>query len=173
RPRSRGPCRSHRCSHSRRCRGDAHKRAHSVSTPRLRGPHAGALDRVDLAGSARRLGRRSREGDAAHCSESESARAAGQTSSRCALYEVWHSKACLPFRFISSYPLSRREQLAYVPAAKFSMTLMVLDLSPLAAHLNESLTSFRLATKVAISFHPSLRSHCSPLLKIFFKKQLT
>ncbi|KAJ7476808.1 hypothetical protein FB451DRAFT_1397043 [Mycena latifolia] len=88
----------------------------------------GVLNRVDLAGSERRCG----------------ASVASRRLRVCALQEVRHSK----LTYISAAKLAERElddARAY---------LMVLNLSPLAAHLNESPTSLRFATKVrARSLH--------------------
>ncbi|KAJ7444174.1 hypothetical protein FB451DRAFT_1568459 [Mycena latifolia] len=98
-------------------------------TLRIHAPHAhaGALNLVDLAGSARRLGAR----PGAHVP-----------------YRKLDTKVYLRFRFLSSSIPAFDARGADIPLIDDRLQ-MVLNLSPLAAHLNASLTSLRFATKVS------------------------
>ncbi|KAJ7604986.1 P-loop containing nucleoside triphosphate hydrolase protein, partial [Roridomyces roridus] len=123
-------------------------RSHSVFTLRIRGVHSGGeqervgtLNLVDLAGSER-LGRMGREEKGERLKETQNI-----NRSLSALGDVVAalgsgSGAHVPYRN------SKLTYLLQNSLSGNSKTLMVLNLSPLAAHLNESLTSLRFATKV-------------------------
>ncbi|KAJ7688187.1 P-loop containing nucleoside triphosphate hydrolase protein [Mycena rosella] len=128
-------------------------RSHSVFTLRVRGAHAsgegarlGTLNLVDLAGSERlaTLGLGGSVGGAGgeRLKETQSI-----NRSLSALGDV---VAALGSGAGAHVPY-RNSKLTYLLQNSLSgnsKTLMVLNLSPLAAHLNESLTSLRFATKV-------------------------
>ncbi|KAJ7476779.1 hypothetical protein FB451DRAFT_1397005 [Mycena latifolia] len=144
RPRSGGPRRCARCSRRRRRRGDAH----SVFTPRIHGTHVGgvgALNLADLpvAGSERGSGR-----------DVVAARRA------CALSEL-EGAAPLPLhtRFRGTTDVERLTYLLQNSLSGNSKTLMVLNLSPLAARLNESLMSLRFSTKIPRNSSSEITEH--------------
>ncbi|KAF7345682.1 Kinesin-like protein [Mycena venus] len=129
-------------------------RSHSVFTLRIRGTHAsgeggrlGTLNLVDLAGSERlaTLGHglgSSVAGGGERLKETQSI-----NRSLSALGDVVAALGSGPGAHVP-YRNSKLTYLLQNSLSGNSKTLMVLNLSPLAAHLNESLTSLRFATKV-------------------------
>ncbi|KAF7317717.1 Kinesin-like protein [Mycena kentingensis (nom. inval.)] len=130
-------------------------RSHSVFTLRIRGVQAdgtervGTLNLVDLAGSERLASLNHHQG--ASLGQSTTAERLKETQninkSLSALGDVIAALgngggAHVPYRN------SKLTYLLQNSLSGNSKTLMVLNLSPLAAHLNESLTSLRFATKV-------------------------
>ncbi|KAJ7743722.1 kinesin-domain-containing protein [Mycena maculata] len=133
-------------------------RSHSVFTLRIRGTHAGgeeervgALNLVDLAGSERlatvghgQLGASTNGGGGGgeRLKETQSI-----NRSLSALGDVVAALGSGPGAHVP-YRNSKLTYLLQNSLSGNSKTLMVLNLSPLAAHLSESLTSLRFATKV-------------------------
>ncbi|KAJ7483610.1 P-loop containing nucleoside triphosphate hydrolase protein [Mycena latifolia] len=126
-------------------------RSHSVFTLRIRGTHAsgegervGALNLVDLAGSERlaTLGLGASVAGGERLKETQSI-----NRSLSALGDVVAALGSGPGAHVP-YRNSKLTYLLQNSLSGNSKTLMVLNLSPLAAHLNESLTSLRFATKV-------------------------
>ncbi|KAH7094016.1 kinesin-domain-containing protein [Auriculariales sp. MPI-PUGE-AT-0066] len=124
-------------------------RSHSVFTLRIAGVNnatgercEGALNLVDLAGSER-LNASGAAGDKDRLKETQSInRSLSALGDVIAALGQGGEKAHIPYRnskltYLLQYSLSGN-----------SKTLMMLNLSPLAAHLNESLCSLRFATKV-------------------------
>ncbi|KAK6977723.1 kinesin-like protein [Favolaschia claudopus] len=144
-------------------------RSHSVFTLRIRGVHAGGeqarvgtLNLVDLAGSERlgalghHMGAGSGSGSGAGLGASvmgggERGERLKETQSinrsLSALGDVVAALGSGPGAHVP-YRNSKLTYLLQNSLSGNSKTLMVLNLSPLAAHLNESLTSLRFATKV-------------------------
>ncbi|CAK5273470.1 unnamed protein product [Mycena citricolor] len=126
-------------------------RSHSVFTLRIRGVHdngeaerLGTLNLVDLAGSERlaSLGLGHSVAGSERLKETQSI-----NKSLSALGDVIAALGNGP----GSHVPYRNSKLTYLLQNSLSgnsKTLMVLNLSPLSAHLNESLTSLRFATKV-------------------------
>ncbi|KAJ6579097.1 kinesin-domain-containing protein [Mycena vulgaris] len=126
-------------------------RSHSVFTLRIRGTHAsgegerlGTLNLVDLAGSERlaTLGLGASVAGGERLKETQSI-----NRSLSALGDVVAALGSGPGAHVP-YRNSKLTYLLQNSLSGNSKTLMVLNLSPLAAHLNESLTSLRFATKV-------------------------
>ncbi|KAJ7022667.1 kinesin-domain-containing protein [Mycena alexandri] len=125
-------------------------RSHSVFTLRIRGVHEskreermGTLNLVDLAGSER-LG--AAGGGGGHSGE-RLKETQSINRSLSALGDVVAALGSGPGAHVP-YRNSKLTYLLQNSLSGNSKTLMVLNLSPLAAHLNESLTSLRFATKV-------------------------
>ncbi|KAI0045820.1 kinesin-domain-containing protein [Auriscalpium vulgare] len=126
-------------------------RSHSVFTLRIRGTNAltgeacsGALNLVDLAGSER-LNASGAGSDKERLKETQSI-----NKSLSALGDVIAALGEKSEKGDKHIPY-RNSKLTYLLQNSLSgnsKTLMVLNLSPLAAHLNESLCSLRFATKV-------------------------
>ncbi|KAF7296405.1 Kinesin-like protein [Mycena chlorophos] len=142
-------------------------RSHSVFTLRIRGvqnpsqpggevvERIGTLNLVDLAGSERLAALNHHQGAAAGLGQSTNGAAVQErlketqniNRSLSALGDVIAALGNGP----GSHVPYRNSKLTYLLQNSLSgnsKTLMVLNLSPLAAHLNESLTSLRFATKV-------------------------
>ncbi|KAJ6552820.1 P-loop containing nucleoside triphosphate hydrolase protein [Mycena capillaripes] len=126
-------------------------RSHSVFTLRIRGTHTsgegarlGTLNLVDLAGSERlaTLGLGASVAGGERLKETQSI-----NRSLSALGDVIAALGGGPGAHVP-YRNSKLTYLLQNSLSGNSKTLMVLNLSPLAAHLNESLTSLRFATKV-------------------------
>ncbi|KAJ7088855.1 kinesin-domain-containing protein [Mycena belliarum] len=126
-------------------------RSHSVFTLRIRGTHAsgeadrmGTLNLVDLAGSERlaTLGLGASVAGGERLKETQNI-----NRSLSALGDVVAALGSGPGAHVP-YRNSKLTYLLQNSLSGNSKTLMVLNLSPLAAHLNESLTSLRFATKV-------------------------
>ncbi|KAJ7230232.1 C-terminal kinesin [Mycena pura] len=126
-------------------------RSHSVFTLRIRGTHAageaermGTLNLVDLAGSERlaTLGLGASVAGAERLKETQNI-----NRSLSALGDVIAALGNGPGAHVP-YRNSKLTYLLQNSLSGNSKTLMVLNLSPLEAHLNESLTSLRFATKV-------------------------
>ncbi|KAJ6507742.1 P-loop containing nucleoside triphosphate hydrolase protein [Mycena vitilis] len=139
-------------------------RSHSVFTLKIRGTHSsgegtrvGTLNLVDLAGSERlaSVGHGSAQGGlgasvmgGAAVANERLKETQNINRSLSALGDVI---AALGERGPGAHVPYRNSKLTYLLQNSLSgnsKTLMVLNLSPLAAHLNESLTSLRFATKV-------------------------
>ncbi|KAJ7643404.1 P-loop containing nucleoside triphosphate hydrolase protein [Mycena polygramma] len=141
-------------------------RSHSVFTLKIRGTHSsgegarvGTLNLVDLAGSERlaSVGHGSAQGLGASVMGAGMGAAVAnerlketQSINR-SLSALGDVIAALGERGPGAHVPYRNSKLTYLLQNSLSgnsKTLMVLNLSPLAAHLNESLTSLRFATKV-------------------------
>ncbi|KAJ6606910.1 P-loop containing nucleoside triphosphate hydrolase protein [Mycena sp. CBHHK59/15] len=144
-------------------------RSHSVFTLRIRGTHAsgegermGTLNLVDLAGSERLAslglgasvagGERLKETQSINRSLSALGDVVAALGSGPGRMCRIGTRRCAAFLLQSRLEQADGDlQLTYLLQNSLSgnsKTLMVLNLSPLAAHLNESLTSLRFATKV-------------------------
>ncbi|EGO20872.1 hypothetical protein SERLADRAFT_363546 [Serpula lacrymans var. lacrymans S7.9] len=144
-------------------------RSHSVFTLRISGSNQhtgeqceGCLNLVDLAGSER-LNSSGAAGDKERLKETQSI-----NKSLSALGDVIAALGEKGEKGEKHIPY-RNSKLTYLLQNSLSgnsKTLMILNLSPLAAHLNESLTSLRFATKVIIRPLELLRSNCVHLVDL-------